>query len=133
LKDLMGAFGVPNLDCRQDGAKLGSTPRQNYLFNSTFQGIEAADALLLIGTNPRWEAPVLNARIRKTWLNGKLRIANVGQSYDLTYPVEQLGASASVLTEIAAGTHAFAQVLKDAKRPMLILGQGALARGDGAA
>src|SRR6266550_5536173 len=133
LKDLMRAFKVANLDCRQDGAKLASTPRQNYLFNSTFQGIEAADALLLIGTNPRWEAPVLNARIRKAWLNGKLRIANAGRSYDLTYPVEQLGASASILADIAAGTHGFAQVLKDAKRPMLILGQGALARTDGAA
>src|SRR5258705_8265425 len=133
LKDLMRAFNVANLDCRQDGAKLAPTPRQNYLFNSTFQGIEAADALLLIGTNPRWEAPVLNARIRKTWINGNLKIANVGRSYDLTYPVEQLGTSASVLTDIAAGTHAFAQVLKDAKRPMLILGQGALARADGAA
>ncbi len=133
LKDLMRAFRITNLDCRQDGAKLTAAPRQNYLFNSTFQGIEAADALLLIGTNPRWEAPVLNARIRKAWLNGKHRIANVGRSYDLTYPVEQLGTSASILADIAAGTHAFAQVLKDAKRPMLILGQGALARADGAA
>src|SRR5258706_1559838 len=133
LKDLMRAFNVANLDCRQDGAKLAPTPRQNYLFNSTFHGIEAADALLLIGSNPRWEAPVLNARIRKSWINGNLRIANVGQSYDLTYPVDELGTSASHVTDIASGTHAFAQVLKDAKRPMLILGQGALARGDGAA
>jgi NADH-quinone oxidoreductase subunit G len=133
LKDLMQSFGVTNLDCRQDGAKLGASPRQGYLFNTTFQGVEAADALLLIGTNPRWEAPVLNARVRKTWLNGNLKIANVGASVDLTYPVTQLGASPSVLDEIAAGTHAFAQVLKDAKRPMLILGQGALARADGAA
>jgi NADH-quinone oxidoreductase subunit G len=133
LKDLMLAFGVANLDCRQDGAKVGASPRQGYLFNTTFQGIEAADALLLIGTNPRWEAPVLNARIRKAWLNSGLRIANVGAAYDLTYPVEQLGSSARVLEDIAAGTDAFAQVLKDAKRPMLIVGQGALARPDGAA
>src|SRR5712675_1638507 len=82
LRDLMAAFKVTNLDCRQDGAKFTAAPRQNYLFNSTFQGIEAADALLLIGTNPRWEAPVLNARIRKAWLNGNLKIANVGRSYD---------------------------------------------------
>ena len=132
LKDLMQSFGVTNLDCRQDGAKLGASPRQGYLFNTTFQNVEAADALLLIGTNPRWEAPVLNARIRKTWLNGNLKIANVGASVDLTYPVTQLGASPGALEEIAAGTHAFAQVLKGAKRPMLILGQGALARADGA-
>ena len=133
LKDLMQAFGVQNLDCRQDGAKLAAAPRQGYLFNSTFQNVEAADALLLIGTNPRWEAPVLNARIRKTWLNGNLKIANVGAPFDLTYPVEQLGASPNVLEDIAAGTHGFAQVLRDAKRPMLIVGQGALARADGAA
>jgi NADH-quinone oxidoreductase subunit G len=131
LKDLMQAFGVSNLDCRQDGAALGTGPRQGYLFNTTFQNVEAADALLLIGSNPRWEAPVLNARIRKTWINGNLKIANVGTAHDLTYPVQQLGASASVLEQIVNGTHAFAQVLKDAKRPMLIVGQGALARADG--
>jgi NADH-quinone oxidoreductase subunit G len=133
LKDLMRGFGVANLDCRQDGAKLSAAPRQGYLFNTTFQGVEAADALLLIGTNPRWEAPVLNARIRKAWVNGALKIANLGEPCDLTYPVEQLGASPAVLEQIAAGTHGFAQVLKDAKRPMLILGMGALARADGAA
>jgi NADH-quinone oxidoreductase subunit G len=95
--------------------------------------VDAADALLLIGTNPRWEAAVLNARIRRTWLTGNLKVANVGKAYELTYPVEQLGASPSVLEQLAAGTHPFAQVLKNAKRPMLILGQGAVARPDGAA
>ncbi len=133
LKDLMRSLGVRNLDCRQDGAKLAPGPRQGYLFNSGFAGVEAADALLLIGTNPRWEAPVLNARIRKAWLNGNLRIANIGQSYPLTYPYEQLGDNASVLQQIAAGDHAFAKVLTEAKRPMLIIGQGALSRSDGAA
>jgi NADH-quinone oxidoreductase subunit G len=133
LKDLMTSFGVANLDCRVDGAKVAGKPRENYLFNTTFAGVEAADAILLIGTNPRWEAPVLNARIRKTWLNGNLRVASIGHPFDLTYPVEQSGASVSVLEQIADGTHAFAQVLRDAKRPMLILGQGALARADGAA
>ncbi|HEX3431757.1 MAG TPA: NADH-quinone oxidoreductase subunit NuoG [Rhizomicrobium sp.] len=133
LKDLMTSLGVANIDCRQDGAKLQASPRQSYLFNTTIAGVEAADALLLIGTNPRWEAPVLNARLRKTWLNGNLPIANVGMPYDLTYPVEQLGASPDVLNAIAQGTHAFADVLRNASRPMLILGPGALARADGAA
>src|SRR5215472_16027370 len=133
LKDLMISLGSPNLDCRQDGAKLGAGPRQSWLFNSTISGVDAADAILLIGANPRWDAPVLNARIRKAWLNTRLRIANVGVVYDLTYPVEQLGPSAKVLEEIAAGTHPFAAVLKGAKRPMLILGAGAIARRDGAA
>ena len=133
LKDLMTALGVANIDCRQDGAKLAAAPRAGYLFNSTIPGIDAADAILLIGTNPRWEAPVLNARIRKAWLNGNPRIANVGVAHDLTYPVEQLGEGADVLQALAAGSHPFAQVLKDAKRPMLILGPGAIARADGAA
>ncbi len=133
LKDLMGALGATNLECRQDGAKIAPKPRQSYLFNTTIAGIDAADAILFIGTNPRWEAPVLNARIRRLWLAGNLRLANVGQAYDLTFPVEQLGAGADVLEALANGSHPFAQVLKDAKRPMLILGPGAVARPDGAA
>ncbi len=133
LKDLMVSLGSPNIDCRQDGAKLQASPRQAYLFNATISGIEAADAALLIGTNPRWEAPVLNARLRKSWINNDLKIANVGEAYDLTYPVEQLGVSPSVLEEIATGSHPFAKILSEATRPMLVLGQGALARSDGAA
>jgi NADH-quinone oxidoreductase subunit G len=139
LKDLMKALGVVNLDCRQDGAKLtanssdGKWPRQTYLFNTSIAGVEAADAILLVGANPRWDAPVLNARIRKTWLASALKVANIGPAVDLTYPVEQLGTDISVLSGIADGSHAFAQVLKDAKRPMIVLGSGALTRGDGAA
>ncbi len=133
LKDLMIAIGSPHFDCRQDGAKLEAIPRQSYLFNTSIAGVEAADALLLIGTNLRWEAPVLNVRVRKTWLTGNIKIANVGAHHDLTYPVEQLGETASVLEDIARGAHPFANVLKAAKRPMLILGPGAIARADGAA
>jgi NADH-quinone oxidoreductase subunit G len=133
LKDLMLSFGVASIDCRLDGAQIGDGPRQSWLFNSTIAGVEAADAILLVGTNLRWEAPVLNARLRKAWLASRLRIANVGEAYDLTYPVEQLGTTANVLAAIADGTHAFSQVLKDAKRPMLIVGPGALSRSDGAA
>ncbi len=133
LKDLMASLGVKSLDCRQDGAKLGGGPRQSWLFNTTIAGVEAADALLLIGTNPRWEAPVLNARIRKTWLAGGLTIANIGEAHDQTYDVTQLGAGADALAKIADGSHGFAKVLKDAKHPMIIVGPGALARDDGAA
>jgi NADH-quinone oxidoreductase subunit G len=131
LKDLMTALGVKNLECRQDGSKVGG-PRPSYLFNTTIAGIEAADALLLVGTNPRWEAPIVNARIRKTWMNSGLRVASVGAAYDLTYPVEQLG-GAGALSQVADGSHAFAKVMRDAKRPMVIVGQGALSRPDGAA
>ncbi len=131
LKDLMDRLGVVNIDCRQEGASIGG-PRPTYLFNTTIAGVEAADALLLIGCNPRWEAPVLNARIRKTWLNAPLMIANLAESLDFTYPVQQLGEKVQVLDALADGSHPFAETLRNAKRPMLILGMGALARRDGA-
>jgi NADH-quinone oxidoreductase subunit G len=133
LKDLMSALNVQNLDCRQDGSKIVAGPRQSYLFNSTIAGMEVADAILLVGANPRWEAPVLNARIRKAWLASPLKVANIGPAVDLTYPVEQLGVDIGVLEAIADGSHAFAKVLKDAKHPMIVLGAGALSRADGAA
>ncbi len=132
LKDLMGSLGVKNIDCRQDGAKLGGQ-RQSYLFNTTIAGVEAADAILLVGANPRWEAPVLNARIRKTWLAGNLQIAGIGVTMDQTYPVADLGAGVDVLEQIANGGHDFAKVLRDAQRPMIIVGASAVARTDGAA
>ena len=132
LKDLMDSLGVRNLDCRQDGAKVGGQ-RQSYLFNSTIAGIEAVDVILLVGTNPRWEAPVLNARIRKTWLAGNVQIAALGVTMDQTYPVRDLGHDISTLEKIANGSHEFAGVLRNAKRPAIVLGSSAVARKDGAA
>jgi NADH-quinone oxidoreductase subunit G len=133
LKDLMASLGSPNLDCRQDGAKLDALNRAGYIFNSTIAGIEQADAMLLVGTNPRWEAPVLNARIRKRSLAGRFKVGVVGPQVDLTYKNDYLGAGPQTLAEIAAGRHPFAEVLKSAKHPMIIVGQGALARVDGSA
>jgi len=133
LKELMTELGSGNLDCRQDGAAVDPRVRASYLFNSTIAGIDKADAILLIGTNPRWESPVINARIRKRYLKGGVKLAAIGAKYDLTYPVEMLGAGAETLGQIANGSHPFAQLLKDAKAPMLIIGMGALARPDGAA
>src|ERR1700749_2574326 len=132
LKDLMTSLRVKNLDFRQDGAKIAGGPPQSHLFNAGIAGVEAADAILLVGANPRWDAPVLNARIRKAWLAGPLKVANIGPAVDLTYPVDQLGTDIAALEAIANGGHAFAQVLKDAKRPMIVLGSGALTRTDGA-
>ena len=130
LKDLMEALGSPNLDCRQDGAKLDPSVRASYLFNSGIAGIEDADAVLLIGTNPRWEAPLVNARIRKRWLAGDFTVASIGSPHDLTYPVEHLGTGPDALQALLKGG-AFADALKGAERPMIIVGQGALARSDG--
>jgi NADH-quinone oxidoreductase subunit G len=133
LKDLMARLESPHLDCRQDGARLSAEPRCSYLFNTTIAGIEAADLCLLIGTNPRFEASLVNARLRKRWRQGGLRIGRIGPPADLTYPVAELGAGPPTLAELAEGSHAFGQQLEAAEHPMLILGQGALARADGAA
>ncbi|MGC6471743.1 MAG: NADH-quinone oxidoreductase subunit NuoG [Parvibaculales bacterium] len=130
LKGLMESLGSADMDCRQDGAKL-SGPRANYIFNTTIAGIEEADALLIIGSNPRKEAPVLNARIRKRWLQGDFPVANIGVPTDLTYEVEQLGAGTDTLVDLVAGKNSFFDVLKKARRPMLIIGQSALSRQDG--
>jgi len=131
--DLFGGMGVTSLDCRQDGMALGEGPRASWLFNSTIAGIEAADVVLLVGTNPRLEAPVLNARLRKRWLAGALRIGVIGEQADLTYPYEYLGAGAKSLGGLARQKGDFVQALRDAKAPAVIVGAGALARADGAA
>jgi NADH-quinone oxidoreductase subunit G len=132
LKDLLTSLGVTSLDCRQDGAQLGG-PRASYLFNSTIAGIEDADAILLVGTNPRWEAPLVNSRIRKAWLRHPMAIARIGAPVELTYPVSELGEDFGLLAKLAAGEGDFAETLKTARHPMVIVGQSALARPDGAA
>ena len=133
LKDLMAGLGSPNVDCRQDGARLEAGVRGGYIFNAGVKGIDQADAILLVGTNPRWESAVLNARLRKRYLSGRCAIASVGPAVDHTYPVERLGAGPATLADVAAGKGAFAERLKAAKNPLIIVGMGALAREDGAA
>ncbi len=126
LKLLMQQLGATHLDCRQDGVKLDPKfGRASYLFNATVAGIEEADALLIIGSNPRKESPVLNARIRKRWLKGGFPIALVGERSDLTYDYDYLGAGPDALLH-------FIQDNRDRARKRLVLvGQGALARADG--
>jgi NADH-quinone oxidoreductase subunit G len=131
LKDLMERLGSASVDCRQDGAKLGGGARAGYLFNTTIAGIEGADACLLIGSDPRREAALVNARLRKRYLMGGFQVGSIGPDLDLTYPVERLGAGPETLAEVAAGNHPFHGLLAGAERPMLVLGQGALARADG--
>jgi NADH-quinone oxidoreductase subunit G len=126
LKLLTEKLGAIHLDCRQDGAKLDPKfGRASYLFNATVAGIEDADALLVVGSNPRKEAPVLNARIRKRWLKGDFRVSLIGEKADLTYDYDYLGAGADSLLQ-------FVQHNKTPARKLLVLvGQGALARPDG--
>ena len=132
LKLLIEKLGSKNMDCRQDGVKLDPKfGRASYLFNATVAGIEDADAILIIGSNPRREAPVLNARIRKAWMRNGLRVGVIGERADLTYPTEYLGAGPDTLGNIASTS--FGEVLAKAERPLVIVGQGALNREDGLA
>ncbi|MEI2386119.1 NADH-quinone oxidoreductase subunit NuoG [Breoghania sp. JC706] len=134
LKQLLTSLGSANMDCRQDGAALDPAfGRASYLFNSTIEGIEDADAILIIGSNPRKEAPVLNARIRKRWRRGDIKVGVLGEQADLTYAYDYLGAGPQALSDLLSGKIDFLDVLKKAERPLIIVGQGALARKDGAA
>lgn len=124
LKALMGALGSANMDCRYPGNPLSpANGRASYLFNSTIAGIEEADSLLIIGSNPRKEAAVLNSRIRKRYLKGKFAISIVGENANLSYPATYLG----------AGVESLAGYKPAGEKPMVIVGQGALNRADGAA
>jgi NADH-quinone oxidoreductase subunit G len=131
LQALMASLGSPNLDCRQDGTKLDpALGRASYLFNATIEGIEQADALLIVGSNPRRESPVLNARIRKRWLKGHFPIGVIGKNADLTYPTTYLGAGPESLADLPKD---FAEIFGKAERPLVLIGQGALTRAEGAA
>jgi NADH-quinone oxidoreductase subunit G len=134
LKALMQSLGSANIDCRQDGAALDPTlGRASYLFNATIEGIEQADAVLIVGANPRFEASVLNARIRKRWRQGKLPVGVIGDVGDMRYDYEQLGAGPETLKSLADGSGGFFETLKAATHPLVIVGQGAISRSDGAA
>ncbi|MFC6490180.1 NADH-quinone oxidoreductase subunit NuoG [Nitratireductor sp. GCM10026969] len=132
LKLLMQSLGSANFDCRQDGTALDpALGRASYVFNPTIEGIDEADALIIVGANPRFEASVLNARIRKRWRMGEFPIGVVGEAVDLRYDYAHLGAGPETLAELAGGKGRFFSTLKKAKRPMVVVGQGALARPDG--
>ncbi len=127
LKLLMEKLGVKNIDARQDGSKLHPKfGRASYIFNATIAGIDEADAVILVGTNPRLEAPVLNARIRKRWLQGSIPIALIGERADLTYDYNYLGAGPESIAELA-------KHIGKAQKPLIIAGAGAFARADGEA
>jgi NADH-quinone oxidoreductase subunit G len=134
LKALIASLGSANTDCRQDGAALDpSLGRASYLFNSTIEGIESADAILIVGANPRYEAAVLNARIRKAWRRSGLPIGVIGEGGEMRYPYEYLGAGTESLADLLSGKNGFVEKLKAAKNPLIIVGQGALAGAEGLA
>ena len=127
--DLFRALGSANTDCRQDGSAMGYGPREGWLFNTGLQGLEEADSILLVGVNPRTEAPLLNQRIRKSWLAGKTRVGVIGDAADLTYDFDVLGAGTKTLAKMPK---AALDALTQAERPAIVVGAGALTGPDGA-
>lgn len=133
LKGLMNSLGSQRIEARQDGAALDAKIRASYLMNTGIKGIEDADYLLLIGCNPRSEAVMVNARIRKGTVKNGLKVGRIGAVADLTYTVEDFGDDASLVKAAKGGRHEISKALKAASKPMIIVGQAALAREDGAA
>ena len=134
LKDLLTALGTAHMDCRQDGMVLGAGARASYLFNSSIAGLEDADAILILGANPRKEAAIVNARLRKIWLNDfAVDFALIGEKADLTYEYDYLGAGPDSLEALVGGNDGFAKAFKSAKRPAILVGSGVLNRKDSAA
>lgn len=128
MKQLLGQLGSNNMDCRDEGSVLDpSKGRASYIFNTTIEGIEEADAIMMIGTNPRKEAPLVNTRIRKRYVEGDLLIGVIGEEMDLTYEYKHLGTGADALKQFEE----YGKIKK--KKPMFIIGQGALNRSDSAA
>ena len=127
LKMLLDQLGSPHRDCRQLGAKLHPRHgRSSYLFNSTIAGVDKADVIILIGTNPRAEAAVLNARIHKAWLHNRARVALIGPQADLNYPHEWLGNSLKSLDDAVEGRNGVLAALQAASHPLIIVGQAAI-------
>ena len=133
LKELLARCGSANLAVQGGDAFDTKSGRATYLFNPTIAGIEQTDALLILGSNPRKEASILNARIRKRSRTGQLKVGLIGERADLTYSYDYLGAGTDSLLELASGKGSFADTLKSAKHPIVLVGAGATSRHDGAA
>lgn len=133
MKELLAKFGSTNMAVQGGEAFDAKAGRGSYIFNPTIAGIDQADALLIVGSNPRREGTLLNARIRKRWRTGQLKIGVVGPKADLAYDYDHIGAGTDSLSDLAAGKHSFAEVLKNAKHPIVLVGAAGLARPDGAA
>lgn len=127
LKQLIEGQGG-HVECRTDGAKLPAGNRSAYVGTATIEDIDGADNIILIGTNPRDEAPVLNARIRKAWARGA-KVTRIGEAADLTYDVIDLRNSRDTLVDLAKMDHSD----KNGSKGVMIIGQGALTEADGEA
>ncbi len=119
-------LGSQNIESRDNHTYLNPEKRENYLFNSSINGIEEADFIFLLGTNPRFEATILNARIRKSYLQNKTKIISLNEMGDLTFPYQSLDGNTETVKKIIEGKHEVSDLIKQAKKPMVIMGQSAL-------
>ncbi len=126
MKDLMGALGSVNMDCRTDGSILNFENRSSYLFNSTIAGIDEADLIILVGTNPRYEATMVNARIRKNWLEKKIPVYVIGHNSELTYPYTHLGNNGKAIETLSKDL----EKTQKYNKPMIIAGSSLFERED---
>ena len=117
---------INNYESRVDNRYINTSKRENYIFNASINGIEEADLIFLIGTNPRYEATLLNARIRKSYLNNNTKIVSLNENGDLTYPYESLDGQTQTLKNIFNETHNFSKKIIDSNKPMIILGESFL-------
>jgi len=125
------SIGSTNFECRQKRIYINPNERMNYIFNSTISGIENSDIILLIGTNPRLEATILNARIRKAYIKNKVEIYSIGDPGDLTYPYNKIGFSTSIIKQIVSDSHEISLKIKKSKKPLIIIGESALEENSG--
>lgn len=126
MKRLMQHVGSQHMDCRSDGAYADASNMSSYVFNTSLNDIETADVCLLVGTNPRWEAPLLNVRLRRGVIKHGMHVYRIGFEHDLTYPVTDMGNDVMRLQDIMSGKGKVAKALKSAKRPAIIVGQSVL-------
>lgn len=129
-KNLLNALGSSNYDCRQDGSLLGNSSRADYIFNTSIAGIEEADMCLIIGSNPRHEAPLVCSRIRKAQRHNGMKVFVIGEKADLAVTHKHIGHNPWILKQIADGQHPIAESLQGFKKPLMIIGSGAMARED---
>ncbi len=133
LKDLLAKRRSNRVECRQDSAAHDAANRAGYIMNSMIKGLDEADYVLLVGANIRCDAPVINTRILKNVKGRGLSVGVIGDTSELNFRVEDHGNDPSIITKLSNGRHAISKKLKAAKKPMIIVGDAALCRSDGAA
>ncbi|KAM0038873.1 putative NADH:ubiquinone reductase (H(+)-translocating) [Helianthus debilis subsp. tardiflorus] len=130
LKDFLNKMGSNNVWCEGNGKNTNADLRSGYLLNSGISGLEKADCFLLVGTQPRVEAVMVNARIRKTVRATQAKVGYIGPPADFNYDHDHLGTGPETLAEIAEGRHSFSSALSTAKNPAIIIGAGVFERED---